>query len=77
MPILLKAYEAKIGAKRVKLGSQYQRPGQKKFLAKTEVWIVRWCLVDNSQGMVVNPAPAHIMKLERSNVQMSKVDLLQ
>ena len=75
MPILLKAYEAKIGAKRVKLGSQYQRPGQKSFWQKLK--IVRWCLVDNSQGMVVNPAPAHIMKLERSNVQMSKVDLLQ
>ena len=75
MPILLKAYEAKIGAKRVKLGSQYQRLGQKSFWQKLK--IVRWCLVDNSQGMVVNPAPAHIMKLERSNVQMSKVDLLQ
>ena len=75
MPILLKAYEAKIGAKRVKLGSQYQRPGQKSFWQKLK--IVRWCLVFNSQGMVVNPAPAHIMKLERSNVQMSKVDLLQ
>ena len=74
MPILLKAYEAKIGAKRVKLGSQYQRPGQKSFWQKLK--IVRWCLVDNSQGMVVNPAPAHIMKLERSNVQMSKVDIL-
>ena len=75
MPILLKAYETKIGAKRVKLGSQYQRRGQKSFWQKLK--IVRWCLVDNSQGMVVNPAPAHIMKLERSNVQMSKVDLLQ
>ena len=52
MPMLLRAYETKIGAKEVKLRSQYQRIGQKSgFWAKPKVWIVLRCLVDNSLCM--------------------------
>ena len=52
MPMLLRDYETKIGAKEVKLRPQYQRIGQKiAFCAKPKVWIILWSLVDNSLRM--------------------------